>query len=157
MAVSATLEDLFAVPDSPALPDSPAFGLEGPVLELRRQLLETPHARVLLHGDLHHYNVLLHGGRWCSIDPKGVVGDPAFEPSAFLRNPYDRFPDEDLSVMQRERIAIFAKELDLDPWRIWAWGLVANVLGCSWNRPTAMEARQFRAIAALWSLRDEYR
>ncbi len=32
----------------------------------------------LIHGDLHHENVLLDAGRgWLAIDPKGVLGEPA--------------------------------------------------------------------------------
>lgn len=34
----------------------------------------------LLHGDLHHYNILYDQERgWCGIDPKGVVGDVYFD------------------------------------------------------------------------------
>lgn len=41
----------------------------------------------LLHGDLHHYNILYdqkHG--WCAIDPKGAVGDVYFDFVPFLFN-----------------------------------------------------------------------
>lgn len=43
---------------------------------------------MLLHGDLHHYNVRFdrdHG--WNAIDPKGVVGEFEYEVGALLRNP----------------------------------------------------------------------
>ena len=43
---------------------------------------------VLLHGDLHHDNILYdnaHG--WVAIDPKGYVGEPAYEAGAWIRNP----------------------------------------------------------------------
>jgi streptomycin 6-kinase len=34
----------------------------------------------LLHGDLHHYNILLDASRgWLAVDPKGVVGELEFE------------------------------------------------------------------------------
>jgi streptomycin 6-kinase len=43
----------------------------------------------LLHGDLHHENVLLDAGRgWLAIDPKGVLGEPSYEFGALLRNPW---------------------------------------------------------------------
>ena len=43
--------------------------------------------QVVLHGDLHHDNIL-SGTReaWLAIDPKGVVGEPTYETGAFLRN-----------------------------------------------------------------------
>jgi streptomycin 6-kinase len=51
------------------------------------QLLTSTTQPVLLHGDLHHDNILESSrGPWLAIDPKGVVEDPAFEVCAFLRN-----------------------------------------------------------------------
>src|SRR5262245_24595375 len=45
----------------------------------------------LLHGDLHHYNVLFDSHRgWLAIDPKGVIGELEYEVGAALRNPYER-------------------------------------------------------------------
>jgi streptomycin 6-kinase len=50
----------------------------------------TPH---LLHGDLHHHNVLYDATRgWLAIDPKGVVGETEYELGTALRNPIER-PD----------------------------------------------------------------
>ncbi len=43
--------------------------------------------RVLLHGDLHHDNILLEqNGAYRIIDPKGVIGDPVFELPRFILN-----------------------------------------------------------------------
>jgi streptomycin 6-kinase len=37
--------------------------------------------RVLLHGDFNPGNVLSWGdGRWAVIDPKPMIGDPAYDP-----------------------------------------------------------------------------
>lgn len=42
----------------------------------------------LLHGDLHHYNVLFDDvAGWVVIDPWGVIGEAEFEIGAALRNP----------------------------------------------------------------------
>jgi streptomycin 6-kinase len=42
---------------------------------------------VLLHGDLHHENILRKGGRdWVAIDPQGVVGAAFLESGRFLQN-----------------------------------------------------------------------
>jgi streptomycin 6-kinase len=51
------------------------------------QLLKTAEPDVLLHGDLHHDNILQNGDDWLVIDPKGVIGEPAYEVAAFIRNP----------------------------------------------------------------------
>src|SRR6266567_3540278 len=43
---------------------------------------------VLVHGDLHHDNVLSSArAGWLAIDPKGVAAEPAYETAAMLRNP----------------------------------------------------------------------
>ena len=42
---------------------------------------------VLLHGDLHHDNILRKGDRdWVVIDPQGVVGAGFLEAGRFLQN-----------------------------------------------------------------------
>lgn len=59
----------------------------GKAKHLRDKLLNTTTNEVLLHGDLHHDNILQNGDGWLVIDPKGFIGDPAFEPAAYLCNP----------------------------------------------------------------------
>jgi streptomycin 6-kinase len=65
---------------------------------LRDELLKPTTKEVLLHEDLHHDNILKNGDSesrrssksedgWLVIDPKVFIGDPAFEPSAYLCNP----------------------------------------------------------------------
>ncbi|MDP1615246.1 MAG: aminoglycoside phosphotransferase family protein, partial [Methylococcales bacterium] len=57
-------------------------------LNRSEELLLSQGEQVLLHGDLHHYNILQHQEAWLAIDPKGVVGEREFEIGAFLRNPW---------------------------------------------------------------------
>lgn len=41
--------------------------------------------RTVLHGDLHHENILRDDdGRYIIIDPKGIVGDPVYDVSRFI-------------------------------------------------------------------------
>jgi streptomycin 6-kinase len=45
---------------------------------------------LLLHGDVHHDNILQNRhGSYTIIDPKGVIGDPVFELSRFILNEFD--------------------------------------------------------------------
>jgi streptomycin 6-kinase len=87
----------------------------------------------LLHGDLHHYNVLFDAGRgWLAVDPKGVLGEPEYEVGAALRNPYERpelFADP---AIIRKRIDRFARELDLDTTRVLSWAFAQAVLAALW-------------------------
>lgn len=57
---------------------------------------------VLLHGDLHHDNILFAGREWKVIDPKGVIGHPIHEIWRFV-------------VDFEKDIPFIAKELNLEP------------------------------------------
>lgn len=101
-----------------------AFTLRHPILD---KLVATSPEPKFLHGDLHHFNILWSDekSRWVPIDPKGLAGDPAFEAIAFLRNPRPlRYSVEELEALTRDRLAYFSSALNLDPWRIAAWGWV---------------------------------
>ncbi|MEA2601432.1 MAG: streptomycin 6-kinase [Acidobacteriota bacterium] len=87
----------------------------------------------LLHGDLHHYNVLLDSERgWLAIDPKGVVGELEYEVGAALRNPYERPELFAEPAVIRKRVERFARELKLDAIRTLAWGFAQAVLSAIW-------------------------
>ena len=58
------------------------------------ELCKTYTSEMLLHGDLHHHNILLNEyGCWRIIDPKGVVGDPVFDIPRFILNEFGDAPD----------------------------------------------------------------
>ncbi|WP_052120604.1 aminoglycoside phosphotransferase family protein [Inquilinus limosus] len=90
--------------------------------------------RFLLHGDLHHENVLDGGDRgWLVIDPKGVIGELAYETGAGLRNPGGA---EDLYNDPRHiarRVRILAETLDLPEQRILRWSFAQAVLSALWH------------------------
>lgn len=88
----------------------------------------------LLHGDLHHYNVLLDSERgWIAIDPKGVVGELEYEVGAALRNPFES-PELFASPATIEtRIARFEAELELNSERALAWSFAQAVLSAIWT------------------------
>lgn len=88
----------------------------------------------LLHGDLHHYNVLFDSDRhWLAIDPKGVLGELEYEVGAALRNPCET-PELFASPATIEtRIARFEAELKLNPDRMLAWGFAQAVLSAIWT------------------------
>lgn len=97
------------------------------------ELVASQAAPVVLHGDLHHDNVLAdHRDGWRAIDPKGVVGEPAYEVGALLRNPpgVERRPD--LRSLLRRRVDLLAERLGLDPARLAAWGGAQDVLSAVW-------------------------
>ncbi|MFW6097147.1 MAG: aminoglycoside phosphotransferase family protein [Chloroflexota bacterium] len=98
-------------------------------------LLASAEEPVLLHGDLHHYNILAAQRQpWLVIDPKGVSGEPLYETGALLRNPMPQvgaWPD--LRRRLARRVDILAEHLQGDRARIVAWGLAQAVLSSWWN------------------------
>jgi streptomycin 6-kinase len=93
------------------------------------ELLASMDELVLLHGDLHHWNILSAGRQpWLAIDPKGIVGEPAYEIGAWLRNP------ELMSrQVQARRVDQFSAELGFDRERILGWGVAQAVLSGWWS------------------------
>ena len=90
---------------------------------------------VLLHGDLHHDNVLsAEQGRWVAIDPQGVIGEPAYEVGAFLRNPIPEvWSWQGLAKVMDRRVAVFVEELGFDRRRLIGWGFAQAVLSALWS------------------------
>jgi len=98
-------------------------------------LLASMDAPVVLHGDLHHYNILAAGRRpWLAIDPKGIMGEPAYEVGAWLRNPLPQvavWPD--LERILDRRVALLAERLGFERRRLLAWGAAQAVLAAWWS------------------------
>lgn len=87
---------------------------------------------VLLHGDLHHDNILLNVNTWVAIDPHGYRGDPAFEVGAMIRNPYD-YPDYLKANTIKRRLDLLCELLPYDPHRIKAWAFSVTILSLAWS------------------------
>lgn len=103
-------------------------------LLIRSSLNET-----LLHGDLHHDNILEDGSDWVFIDPKGLIGDPAYEASTFIGNPIpylwktsEGFNGMSAQEMIQKRIIFFAETFKCPPERIQHWCFVHAVLAWAW-------------------------
>jgi streptomycin 6-kinase len=99
------------------------------------ELLASSTESMLLHGDLHHTNILSAGRQpWLAIDPKGVLGEPAYEISAFMTNPFPQLlqyanPERIL----RRRADQFAEVLGLERARLTGWAFAQAVLSGWWS------------------------
>lgn len=121
---------------------------------LYASLVESQSHTRLLHGDLHHSNVLFDARRgWTAIDPKGVVGETAFEIGAALRNPIERadlwFRPETIE----RRIQIFAERLQLDARRILQWAFAQAVLSAIWEIEDGLVGAEPRSLALAYATR----
>lgn len=146
----------FAAPADPRLPARVVDAARA----LFDDLVSQPVTPVVLHGDLHHLNVLRldalsldalsldaliidsgdSGHAWRAIDPHGWVGDPAFEAAALLANPRGLveggdargMDGRDLAARSRRRSAIYAEVTGYDAERLRAWGMVGCVIAELW-------------------------
>lgn len=101
---------------------------------LFRELIASSGEPVLLHGDLHHWNILqADGDAWLAIDPKGVVGEAEYEVGAFIRNPTPGLMERpDAGPLLERRIYQFSDELGFDRKRVHGWSLATAVLAGWW-------------------------
>lgn len=146
-AVLAELMGRLHVPPRPGLPAvlSQAGALDthrGPVpaalvaeaATLLRELSATAPREAVLHGDLHHDNVLA-GTRapWLAIDPHGLVGDPGYEVGSILFNPRPDDRDPALTALVPGRLEQLSAALGEPVERLAAWGFVKAVLSSVWT------------------------
>ncbi len=121
-------------------------GTFGTAASAARLLLGAPPEQAVLHGDLHHDNVLDGGkGGWLVIDPKGLIGDRAFEYANLFRN-----PDIDVALApgrMRRRAGIVAVEAALDIRRVLQWVLAYAGLGAAWSLQSGDDPQPGLAIA----------
>ncbi len=115
-----------------------------------RHLFAEPRDIVVLHGDIHHGNILDFRSRgWLAIDPKGLYGDPGYEVGTFMLNRLpEGAPPSALAEIMRGRLAIFSEELRIARERLAAWAFCHAVLSALWSfeeadawRPTLRRAR----------------
>lgn len=101
---------------------------------LFKELTRDSSADILLHGDIHHDNVLSAGNRWVVIDPHGYVGPAAFEIGTLFRNPYDCFPTgQSLKKMLESRLRILKEELPFSFYEIQGWAIAYTMMATGWS------------------------
>jgi streptomycin 6-kinase len=118
--------------------------------QLREKLLSSTEKTALLHGDLHHENILKHGDGWLVIDPKGFVGDSVFEVCAFTHNPMPELLQQANPIeIINDRIQLCADLLGFDQQRIQDWLYVKSVLCWAWCLDDNIEPDYFKRFVSL--------
>jgi streptomycin 6-kinase len=106
-------------------------GLLGVAADTARELLRAPQEVGVLHGDIHHENILDFGARgWLAIDPKGLHGERSFDFANLLRNPT---PQVVLAPGRLARQAhVVAEVAHLDRTRLLQWTFAFASLSAVW-------------------------
>jgi streptomycin 6-kinase len=113
----------------------PAAQAHGGMLRLSAtaaaELLTSPRELSVLHGDIHHDNVLDFGERgWLVIDPKRLYGERAFDYANIFCNPnYGVATDPDIFLRRVEQVCQLA---GLDRQRLLQWILAWAGLSAAW-------------------------
>ncbi|HKD76282.1 MAG TPA: aminoglycoside phosphotransferase family protein, partial [Ktedonobacterales bacterium] len=99
------------------------------------ELMASTAPAVLLHGDLHQDNILAAQRMpWLGIDPKGLIGEPAYEVGSLLRNFFpDLWQTTNPGAVLARRVAVLAEELGFERERIRGWGIYQAVLSALWS------------------------
>jgi len=113
--------------------DKLPMALLNKAIQLKNNLLTTSKNELLLHGDLHHDNILNNGNEWIIIDPKGVVGEAEFEIAAFDFIHSTELKNSDLRNLFNTRIQLISEKSNLDFQRIKDWVFVRLILSASWS------------------------
>ena len=117
-------------------------------------LFDRPSAQIPLHGDLHHDNILSSDRGWLAIDPKGLVGDPAYELANVFINPKGA---GHLAADPRRiaaRADILADRLAYPRKRILGWAVAHAALSACWL--LAEEGSIVHQLACLPNLLSAY-
>jgi streptomycin 6-kinase len=94
-------------------------------------LLATPQQLSILHGDIHHRNILDFGERgWLAIDPKRIYGERGYDFANIFANE-DLPTTTDPKRLQRQ-LPIVSKEADIEPARLLKWIVAYSGLSAAW-------------------------
>jgi streptomycin 6-kinase len=100
---------------------------------IAHKLFDKPAPSVPLHGDLHHDNIIASRRGWLAIDPKGLIGDPAYEVANVFRNPYGA-PKIFVDAGRVARVADeFANRLGYSRKRILGYAAAHSALSICWD------------------------
>ena len=103
---------------------------------LAEALLREPRDATVLHGDLHHANVLDFGERgWLAIDPKRLHGDGGFDYANIFTNPDMDDPSRPVATIREtflRRLGIVAAKSAIERRRLLEWIVAWTGLSAAW-------------------------
>lgn len=104
-------------------------------LEYFEKLNSDSKNKLLLHGDLHHENILsARRESFLTIDPKGIVGNIGYEISVFLNNHALWLESEpDLPKMLNRTVHNFSQAFEIEPEDLCRWAFAQMVLSARWT------------------------
>ena len=106
---------------------------------MARSLLPPSEDWRILHGDLHHDNVIVTSDGPVAIDQKGILGDPAFELANAFRHPRgSQVPLADGGLIAK-RVELWSAALDVPARRLLQWAAVKCALSIAWRAKGSLD------------------
>lgn len=102
---------------------------------------------LILHGDLHHQNILkTEDNKWKVIDPKGVIGIHPLECGRFIRNHLWRLTKKKHLLYLKKTTAAFAETLGVTKSVILKAAYIDCVLGHTWSLEAELLKNEVKKI-----------
>lgn len=95
-------------------------------------IAETKNTERLLHGDIHHFNVMHAARGWLAIDPKGILGPRVYEYAALFINPWGNEAAITPARMER-RASIIAERSGIDKKLLLAFAYIHAMQCAAWS------------------------
>ena len=130
--LDARFSELFTAAERPGAEPILARGAD-----MARALLDAPLNTTLLHGDLHHENLLCSSERgWLAIDPKGLIGETTYDGAMAVLNPmgFDGLTEAPDRVAGMVRI--LAEQMAVPEDRLLCFAFAHACLSASWSMET---------------------
>lgn len=93
----------------------------------RRAAAHDDERAVLVHGDVHQWNVLEAGDGYKLVDPDGLLADAEYDMGILMREDPDDLLDGDVRERAWRRARWLARRCGLNTTAIWEWGMVERV------------------------------
>ncbi len=102
---------------------------------IARELIATERNKVLLHGDIHHCNIIKSCSRncWIAIDPQSFFAERTYDVANSFFNPDDQPELVESSDRVQMLAAIYAEHLGVSESRVLKFAYVHGVLSSSWQ------------------------
>lgn len=118
-------------------------GIFNSAYTIATELLNAPEDIVVLHGDIHHGNILnFVTDNWRAIDPKGLIGERGFDFANLFCNPNMSIASSPQRLIRQ--LDIVASTAKLNPNRLLKWIVAYAGLSASW---TLLETNEYPELA----------
>lgn len=117
--------------------------------QLRSFLFNKTPREYLCHGDLHLENIIQQGANWVVIDPKGIIGEMAFEAAAFdLINQDEMKAISTILSKLHDRIKQLSEALEISFDRLLSWIFLRIMISAQWYIEDNGDPNQMLTLAS---------